>query len=116
MRSSALLIILPPSPLAGTPNFVESLTLARPDDWHVHLRDGAVLANVVPPTADRFARAIVMPNLKPPVTTVEMARAYRARILAAVPAGVRFTPLMTLYLTDRTSPEDVRRAKASGIV
>jgi len=92
------------------------LTLRRPDDWHLHLRDGAALGAVVAHTATRFARAIVMPNLKPPVTTTELARAYRERILAALPAGARFEPLMTLYLTDRTSPAEVARAKASGIV
>jgi len=94
----------------------QTLTLRRPDDWHLHLRDGAVLADVVPHTATRFARAIIMPNLKPPVTTVEQAAAYRERILAAVPTGVDFTPLMTLYLTDSTSPGEVSRAKDSGIV
>jgi dihydroorotase len=92
------------------------LSLIRPDDWHVHLRDGPVLADVVPATATQFARAIVMPNLKPPVTTVALARAYRDRILAAVPEGCDFTPLMTLYLTDRTTPEEIRAAKSSGIV
>ena len=92
------------------------LTIQRPDDWHLHLRDGAALAAVLPHTAARVARAIVMPNLKPPVTTTEAAQAYRARILAALPAGMRFEPLMTLYLTDRTSPAEILRAKASGIV
>lgn len=92
------------------------LTLTRPDDWHLHLRDGAALAAVLPHTAARFARAIVMPNLKPPVTTTSEAAAYRARILAALPAGARFEPLMTLYLTDRTSAAEIERAKASGIV
>ncbi len=94
----------------------ETLTLTRPDDWHLHLRDGAVLGSVVPHTAQRFARAIVMPNLKPPVTTVEQARAYRQRILAAVPAGLSFEPLMTLYLTDNTPQEEIARARASGFV
>ncbi len=93
-----------------------TMTLTRPDDWHVHLRDGAVLADVVPHTAYQFARAIVMPNLKPPVTTTEMAAAYRARILAALPAGMRFEPLMTLYLTDNTSADEIRRAVGSGFV
>ena len=79
---------------------MQTLTLTRPDDWHLHLRDGAALAAVLPDTARRFARAIVMPNLKPPVTTVALAAAYRDRILAALPAGMSFTPLMTLYLTD----------------
>ncbi len=93
-----------------------TLTLTRPDDWHVHLRDGAVLADVVPDTARQFARAIVMPNLKPPVTTTAMADAYRARILAALPEGMSFQPLMTLYLTDNTSGDEIRRAVDSGIV
>ena len=92
------------------------LTLTRPDDWHLHLRDGAVLRAVLPDTAQCFARAIVMPNLKPPVTTVEAARAYRARILAAVPKGRNFEPLMTLYLTDLTLPAEIEQAKASGFV
>jgi dihydroorotase len=93
-----------------------SLTITRPDDWHLHLRDGAALAAVLPDTARQFARAIVMPNLKPPVTTVELARAYRERILAARPAGSDFEPLMTLYLTDNTSPAEIARAKESGFV
>ena len=92
------------------------LVLTRPDDWHLHLRDGDVLAAVLPDTVLRFARAIVMPNLQPPVTTVEHARAYRERIVAAVPQGARFEPLMTLYLTDLTSPAEIARAKASGFV
>ena len=92
------------------------LTLTRPDDWHLHLRDGEVLASVLPDTARRFARAIVMPNLKPPVTTVAHARAYRDRILQALPSGARFEPLMTLYLTDLTPPAEIARAKASGFV
>ncbi len=93
-----------------------TLTLIRPDDWHVHLRDGVVLADVVPHTAAQFARAIVMPNLKPPVVTTAMAAAYRERILAAVPQGVTFEPLMTLYLTDNTPPDEIRRATESGFV
>ncbi|MEO0317917.1 MAG: dihydroorotase [Pseudomonadota bacterium] len=93
-----------------------TLTITRPDDWHVHLRDGAVLADVVPHTARQFGRAIVMPNLKPPVTTTAMAADYRARILAAVPQGVAFEPLMVLYLTDNTSGDEIRRAVASGFV
>ncbi len=93
-----------------------TLTLRRPDDWHLHLRDGAALAAVLAHSAARFGRAIVMPNLKPPVTTTELAAAYQQRILAALPAGARFAPLMTLYLTDRTSPAEIARAKASGIV
>ena len=93
-----------------------TLTVARPDDWHLHLRDGPALAAVVGATARVFGRAIVMPNLKPPVTTVASAAQYRDRILAALPAGAAFTPLMTLYLTDNTPPEEVARAKASGFV
>ena len=93
-----------------------TLTLTRPDDWHLHLRDGAVLKDVLPHTARQFARAIVMPNLKPPVTTTEMASAYRERILAALPSGMSFDPLMTLYLTDNTSPDEIQRAVDSGIV
>jgi dihydroorotase len=95
---------------------VTKLTLRRPDDWHLHLRDGAAMAAVLPFTAARFGRAIVMPNLKPPVTTTELALAYRDRIRAALPAGSRFEPLMTLYLTDRTAPAEVARARASGCV
>jgi len=95
---------------------VNSLTLRRPDDWHLHLRDGDALRSVLPFTAVRFARAIVMPNLKPPVTTTEQALAYRRRIVEALPAGMKFEPLMTLYLTDRTDPDEVDRAKASGVV
>ncbi|MGV8942302.1 MAG: dihydroorotase [Lysobacter sp.] len=90
--------------------------MARPDDWHVHLRDGAMLARVVADTARRFARAIVMPNLSPPVTTTAHALAYRQRIVAAVPSGLRFEPLMTLYLTDNTPPAEIAAAKASGRV
>ena len=93
-----------------------SLTITRPDDWHLHLRDGATLASVLPDTARQFARAIIMPNLKPPVTTTEQAIAYRERILAALPAGMRFEPLMTLYLTDNTPPEEIQRARDSGVV
>jgi dihydroorotase len=92
------------------------LQLTRPDDWHLHLRDGAALAAVLPDTARRFGRAIVMPNLKPPVTTVAAAAAYRERILAARPAGSTFEPLMTLYLTDRTPAEEIAAAKAGGFV
>ena len=95
---------------------MQTLNLTRPDDWHLHLRDGDMLAAVLPDTARQFARAIVMPNLKPPVRTLADARAYRERILAALPAGMRFEPLMTLYLTDNTDPEDVAHAHASGIV
>jgi len=92
------------------------ITITRPDDWHLHLRDGAAMAAVLPHSARQFARAIVMPNLRPPVTTVAVAGAYRARILAALPQGVSFAPLMTLYLTDSTPPEEIRRAAASGFV
>jgi len=97
---------------------MNTLTITRPDDWHLHLRDGAALASVLPYTARQFARAIVMPNLKPPVTTVALARAYRERILAALPstAAGRFEPLMTLYLTDNTSPGEIAAARASGFV
>lgn len=95
---------------------MNSLTLTRPDDWHLHLRDGEALAAVLPDTAKRFARAIVMPNLRPPVTTTEAALAYRDRILANLPAGADFEPLMTLYLTDRTPPAEIRKARASGLV
>jgi dihydroorotase len=94
----------------------QTLTLTRPDDWHLHLRDGAAMAAVLPATAKQFARAIVMPNLKPPVVNTAQALAYRERIVAALPAGSRFAPLMTLYLTDSTPPDEVRRAKASGVV
>ena len=95
---------------------MSALVIRRPDDWHLHLRDGAALAAVLPFTAARFARAIVMPNLDPPVTTTAAALAYRERILGAVPAGARFEPLMTLYLTDRTPVEEIARAKAAGCV
>ena len=94
----------------------DTFTLTRPDDWHLHLRDGSMMADVLPHTAKQFARAIVMPNLKPPVTTTAMAEAYRSRILAALPAGMQFEPLMVLYLTDNMPPEEIRRAKESGIV
>jgi dihydroorotase len=92
------------------------LTLTRPDDWHLHLRDGTMLRSVVGATARVFGRAIVMPNLKPPVTTTAAARAYRERIVAALPEGSRFEPLMTLYLTDQTTADEVARARSSGIV
>ena len=95
---------------------MKTLTLKRPDDWHLHLRDDDALRAVLPFTAARFARAIVMPNLKPPVTTTEQALAYRGRILDALPKGATFEPLMTLYLTDRTTAAEVDRAKASGLV
>jgi dihydroorotase len=94
---------------------MKSLTIRRPDDWHVHLRDGAVMAGVVPYTARQFGRAIVMPNLSPPVTDVDATVAYRDRILAAVPAGMDFTPLMTCYLTDSTDPEEAARGHREGV-
>lgn len=95
---------------------IDSLTITRPDDWHLHLRDGAALQAVLPDTARQFARAIVMPNLRPPVTTTELALAYRERILAALPLGAEFEPLMTLYLTDNTTADEIIKAKASGLV
>jgi dihydroorotase len=95
---------------------MDRLTLRRPDDWHLHLRDGAALASVLADSARRFARAIVMPNLKPAVRTTAQAFEYRSRILAALPAGMKFEPLMTLYLTDDTPPEEIALAKASGRV
>jgi dihydroorotase len=97
------------------PTIIDTITLRRPDDWHVHLRDGAMLAAVVPFTARQFARAIVMPNLAPPVSDVATARAYRKRIVAAVPAGADFTPLMTCYLTDATDPREVARGWEEGV-
>ncbi len=95
---------------------MDKLTITRPDDWHLHLRDGEALRAVLPDTAHRFARAIVMPNLRPPVTTTQLAREYRQRIVDALPSGMEFEPLMTLYLTDNTSAEEIALAKASGIV
>ena len=95
---------------------MSKITLTRPDDWHLHLRDGVVLRDVLPHTARQFARAIVMPNLKPPVTTTERARAYRERILDALPSDMHFEPLMTLYLTDNTPADEIRSAVDSGIV
>lgn len=92
-----------------------TLTLTRPDDWHLHVRDGAALAAVLPHSARQFARAIIMPNLKPPVTTAAQAQAYRERILAALPAGLAFEPLMTLYLTDRLPPAEIAAARAAGV-
>ncbi|MGO4478887.1 dihydroorotase [Massilia sp. 2TAF26] len=94
----------------------DTITLIRPDDWHLHLRDGAQMASVLPHTARQFARAIVMPNLKPPVTTAADAAAYRDRILAALPEGMQFEPLMTLYLTDNTDPDEIRRAQDTGFI
>ncbi|MCW5641769.1 MAG: dihydroorotase [Rhodoferax sp.] len=100
---------------ASQPNQAASdrIHITRPDDWHLHVRDGQALDTVVPHTAAQFARAIIMPNLKPPVTTVEQALDYAARIRAAVPTGNPFTPLMTLYLTDRIAPQEIRRASAT---
>ncbi|GAB0147561.1 MULTISPECIES: dihydroorotase [Marichromatium] len=94
----------------------ETIEITRPDDWHLHLRDGAAMADVVGHSARQFARAIIMPNLKPPVTDTALALAYRERILAALPQGSGFEPLMTLYLTDLTRPEEIDRARASGAV
>jgi len=94
----------------------QTLTLRRPDDWHLHLRDGAMLRAVLPESARHFARAIIMPNLVPPVVTSHDARAYRDRIMAALPDGAAFTPLMTLYLTEQTDPDDVATAHASGLI
>ena len=94
----------------------DTLTLIRPDDWHLHVRDGAAMHAVVPHTAAQFGRAIIMPNLRPPVTTAQQAMDYKARILQAVPAGLQFEPLMTLYLTDNLPPDEIPRAKAAGVV
>ena len=105
---------------------MQQLTLTRPDDWHLHLRDGALMRSVLPDTARQFARAIVMPNLRPPVTTTEQAQAYRAHIIDALPhgvksggaksAGAKFEPLMTLYLTDNTTAQEIQRARQSGVI
>ncbi len=95
---------------------MQRITIIRPDDWHLHLRDAEHMRAVLHDTATRFARAIVMPNLRPPVATTQAALAYRERIVAALPAGARFEPLMTLYLTDKTQPAEIGRAKASGAV
>jgi len=94
----------------------KTLTLTHPDDWHLHLRDGAALKAVLPDTARQFARAIVMPNLRPPVTTTELAASYRQRILEALPKGAQFEPLMTLYLTDNTTADEIKKAKISGFI
>jgi dihydroorotase len=99
-----------------TPTHTPTLTITRPDDWHLHVRDGAALNTVVPHTAAQFGRAIIMPNLKPPVTTAAQATAYAERIRAAVPAGVAFEPLMTLYLTDNLPADEIARAKDAGVV
>ena len=98
------------------PSTTDTLTLTRPDDWHLHVRDGEPLHTVVPHTAAQFGRAIIMPNLRPPVTTAAQALAYKERILAAVPAGVQFEPLMTLYLTDNLPADEIARSKAAGVV
>ena len=103
-------------PDAPAPTPTSTLTLTRPDDWHLHLRDGTALAVVLPDTARQFARAIVMPNLKPPVTTAAQAQAYAARIRAALPEGASFEPLMTLYLTDTLPPDEIARARDAGVV
>ncbi len=95
---------------------IQTLTLTRPDDWHLHVRDGAPMTSVVPASARQFGRALIMPNLRPPVTTAALATAYRDRILAAVPKGVKFEPLMSLYLTDLLPPEEIANAKAAGVV
>ena len=97
-------------------NSSDSITLIRPDDWHLHVRDGEALRTVVPHTAAQFARALIMPNLRPPVTTAAQALAYKERILAAVPQGVQFEPLMAMYLTDNLPPEEIVRAKDAGVV
>jgi dihydroorotase len=94
----------------------QEITLTRPDDWHLHVRDGDALHTVVPHSAAQFGRALIMPNLRPPVTTTEAALAYQARIQSAVPKGVQFEPLMTLYLTDRLPPDEIKRAHAAGVV
>jgi dihydroorotase len=98
------------------PHMTTTLTLTRPDDWHLHVRDGDALATVVPHSAAQFARAIIMPNLRPPVTTTEQALSYRDRIQAAVPKGVVFEPLMTLYLTDNLPADEIKRARDAGVV
>ena len=95
---------------------MKSITLIRPDDWHLHVRDDEVLKDIIPHTAARFGRAIIMPNLKPPVTTTAQAQAYQQRIQATVPSGINFTPLMTLYLTDNMQPSEIATAKQSGII
>ena len=100
----------------NTPSLTPSITITRPDDWHLHVRDGAALQTVVPHTAAQFGRSIIMPNLKPPVTTTEQALAYKTRIQAAVPAGMAFEPLMTLYLTDNLPAAEIARAKDAGVV
>ena len=100
----------------ATTSSIDTLTLTRPDDWHLHVRDGEALYTVVPHTAAQFGRAVIMPNLKPPITTATQALAYAARIRKAVPAGVKFEPLMTLYLTDNLPADEIKRAKEAGVV
>lgn len=95
---------------------INTIEITRPDDWHLHIRDGEVLADLLKHTASQFERAIIMPNLKPPVTTAEMATAYKKRILAALPVGSSFMPLMVLYLTDNTSADEVKKAHQDGVV
>src|SRR5512140_1389874 len=95
---------------------MRQVTIIRPDDWHLHLLDADHMRAVLPDTSRRFARAIVMPNLKSPVTTTDLARGYRGRILSALPRGAKFEPLMTLYLTDNTTGDEIRRARQSGMV
>lgn len=101
---------------ASTHSGLQQISITRPDDWHLHVRDGDALHTVVPHTATQFGRAIIMPNLKPPVTTTAQALAYRNRIQAAVPAGLKFEPLMTLYLTDVLPPDEIKRARDAGVV
>jgi dihydroorotase len=95
---------------------MKSLTIRRPDDWHLHLRDGAMMEGVIGDSSRHFARAIIMPNLVPPVVTTADAESYRQRINAAIPAGDQFEPLMTLYLTEQTDPDDVQKGKDSGLI
>ncbi|MBP7253203.1 MAG: dihydroorotase, partial [Alphaproteobacteria bacterium] len=95
---------------------MKAITIIRPDDWHLHIRDGSMLKTVLPATAEVFGRAIIMPNLRPPIVTTEQARHYQAEILAALPNKSSFKPLMTLYLTDATSPNDVAIGKESGLI
>jgi dihydroorotase len=102
--------------LKNNDDMTQELNITRPDDWHLHVRDGAAMRSVVPHTARQFGRAIIMPNLRPPVTTAQAAAEYKARIQAAVPEGVAFEPLMTLYLTDNLPPDEIKRAKEAGVV
>jgi len=115
-KGSIAAVDLQSCPFSQPDNIMQQLTLTRPDDWHLHLRDDAALHAVLPDSARQFARAIVMPNLRPPVTTTAQAQAYRERILAALPAGMSFEPLMTLYLTNNTNADEIRKAKASGFI